>query len=300
MILTGKDFQDYEKCARLPILNQMFEPPQLNVREAVKAYFSEGIRLVQLGEENVAERVSVEFLREAAERGYEYSAKAENYTLAQDYGSWLESSLQLAPIFHAPRLPPIEFSGLQIYVDGYDAGRPVLFRAQRDFSREPRWPEMLLSCFYDEVDIHVFKLPAAASGRLLSPLSMAYRHPLTGGLRIAPLGGEKSFNHTWKRVGRWEIQANWQEWYDGIGRDKCLDACYQSYTLESQLDDHAKAQMLQDVLAISKDLNANHPRKRESCRTCEFKGFCHGDAEMKKEFLPPVRRMEETIDSLLR
>ena len=290
MILNSSDFSDFEFCGRLPKLKKDWEPPRWKVREAVERYFERGLRYLTSGIPDAAMIISQEFLMEAGERGYQYP-QGEPYVLAQDYASWLDGALRIIPQLDLQPLPLLGVEDHYVQVDGYAEGNHAhIFRVSHDFDTVARWPEMMLFGHFDPITVHLFKLPTAAAGRLCSPLSMAYRHPMTGGLRISRLEGEqKAFNQSWKRVGRWELEASWEEWMTGIEKDQCLKSIYRSHEYSPDINpdvaEESQRTIRRDMSHIISAIDKPQPRKREFCRSCSMIGLCHGSAEERNEYV---------------
>jgi len=251
--MNPQDLSDFEKCARIPLLGKKWEPERWPVREAVKRYIAEGLS-------RDPELVADDFLREAADRGFEYP-EGEPFELAKDYASWIDGALRIAAEYPA------------------DVVRVVSELGQRRL----RWPELIKLGVeeYTEVSILQLRLPAVHKRRLASPLNLSYRQPITGSLRLARLDTEKiSFGPSWKRVGRWEVpEVPWSEWRDGIDRDRCMSLIAESYVVPS-LTSEEKRRVQNDIEHMLTDMNKlTHPRKWEACESCLFKPVCHGHKE---------------------
>jgi hypothetical protein len=274
MIYHAKDLSDYEKCAKLPLIARKWEPERYPVREVVKRYIAEGLF-------RDPEDTADEFLREAAAVGFEYP-EGEPYELAKDYASWLDAAFRvvLETSGSISPIPRFELLGDEYQVDGFlsETGHNVVRVVHELGDRRLRWPELIaLGLGSTEITVHQIKLPSVRKRRVQSPLCLAYRQPMTGGMRLAKLDREKiSFGPSWKRIGRWEVpEVSWQEWRDGIDRDRCLGSIIETYSVPALRADE-KRRLLNDIEHITVSMSkGTHPRKWEACETCNFKRFCH-------------------------
>jgi hypothetical protein len=292
--MNSRDFSLYERCGRLPSLVNLFEPGQLPIREAAKRYFERGVRYRFSGVENVPQQIREEFVEEASTRGFEYPP-GEPYYLAQDHASWLDTVLRLLPSLAVEHCPIIGLEDEYIEVDAYVDGRDAhIFRVSSRFDTKVRWPELFLIGLYDSITVHTFLLPATTKGRLLSPASMAYAHPLTGDLRLARLEGG-AFSPSWKRVGRWEVEdSSWEEWNLGINRDRCLGRIYQSHQIAAEYTPEHLQDIKRDAAQIIAALKMPQPRKREVCDGCMYMGLCHGGKDERDSYM----RADEAVSRL--
>jgi len=241
------------------------------------------------------------FLSEAAATGYLYP-EGESYTICQDHASWLDGALRLIAEEFQPmeQLPLYKIGEHRVNVEGWDdVERAHIFRATHDLSdRSLRWPELVLSAMDGrEICIHAYKMSSVRSGRLASPLVMAYQHPSFQNInyRLAKLDGDKDFKKSWKRIGRWEIQPNplWEEWRRGIEKDRCIDAIRETYTVSPTLDTEQRDRLLFDVeqMCSAQEKPSIFPRYRERCGSCVMNGLCHGD-EYSRSLYTPVNQAE--------
>jgi len=280
--MNSHHLSQFEFCPRLPGLDLAGPPPQEPVREAVKRQFAAGVKQVLTAADLTA---PIDFLTEASTAGFLYPS-GDPFTLAQDYSCWLdgvlriveELGLRLIPI------PPLQVGpGARIQVEtAYDSpvdGTLHLFLIGSDADAH-RWP-LLLSQLLQPVaiQVHLFPLPSARGGRLSTPLTIAYRHPLTGTLRLATLDGEKGFSPKWLRVGRWEEGFEWGEWREGINRDQCMEQIYQHRLIYPRLEPEQLKEIRGDALAIINAIPFPHPRLREACTICPYSTICHSPEE---------------------
>lgn len=270
MIYRAQDFSDFERCARIPKIRKQWEPERWPVREAVKQFFYDGL----LDDpESVADR----FLIEAAGRGFQYP-EGEPYDLAKDYSSWIDGALRLVTEGLAPEpLPAFKFEGDLISLNGFSAeGAWYVVEVVSNLGERLRWPNIIAQLMDQPVTIVQVKLPQVTKRRLQSPLSLAYKQPITGQLRLARLDSEKiSFGPAWKRIGRWEVpEIHWSEWRSGIERDRCY-AMIVSAQPGRDLSKDEKRKALNDIEHMMIEMSKVHPRKWETCETCTFKGVCH-------------------------
>jgi hypothetical protein len=286
--MKASELSHYEFCPRLPSLIRIIEPNQFPIREAVKRHFERGVGLLYSGFQDPWIAVPAEFLIEAADRGYVYP-EGNPYAIAQDHGCWLESVLRLLPDIHLEPLPPVSVDGNDVEISGYKRGFEAhLFRVVDSFDDKVRWPELLLIGQYETVTIHQLRLPRLSSGRLLSPAAMAYAHPMTGQLRLARLEGEgKAFNPSWKRLGRWEMSdITWEDWAEGISRDKCLGQIYQSHEAGAEFSQDDLDGVRRDAAMMFRYMDRQQPRQRETCGTCMYHGYCHGGEVERRRYMP--------------
>lgn len=292
MIFDAKSFSKFELCPRLPQLERTFNPPRLLVREAVKLFLESGIRRIMA--RLPIEEMIQSFLSEAASPGFIYP-EGEAFTLVQDHASWLDGALRLIEEEFQPmeQLPLYRIGEHHISVEGWTDGEEAhIFRCHSTLgARELRWPELALTGLDGRaIAVHVYRLPQCRNGRLLSPLSMAYKHPSFANIqyRLAKIDGDKNFKSSWKKEARWEIQPpiEWREWRQGIERDKCLDAIRETYTINPTLDDSERDRLIFDIEQMVEAQNrpSIFPRYRERCSSCSFKGLCHGSAEDRSEY----------------
>jgi hypothetical protein len=294
MIYHSQEFSDFERCAKLPQIKKKWEPDRWPVREAVKQKFYSSLL-------RDPEEVADEFLYEAGARGYEYP-EGEPYELAKDYASWLDGALRL--VREDTMLSPISnyfWGTTQFELVGYVSGQVNIVRIVHELGdHHLRWPEIIALGLGDsEVVIHQYKLPSVRKRRLASPLSLAYQQPMTGGYRLAKRDGETiSFGPNWKRLGRWEIpEVPWQEWREGIDRDRCLPAIKETYSV-TPFEDSDKRRLLNDIEHIMASMSkVTHPRKWEACETCIFKPVCHGNKHgfHRKTMQRAVRKREADL-----
>lgn len=275
-MITPRELSDYEKCARLPQLSSKWVPHHWPVREAVKRYIEE-----RQGED--PELVADDFLYEAANSGFLYP-EGEPFELAKDYSSWIDGALRLLA----------------------EGSRPDVVRVVSDLGdHRLRWPELVKMAveLYPVVEVVQIKLPSIRKHRLLSPLSLVYRHPMTGELRLARVDKEqKAFSNAWQRIGRWEMpEFSWQEWRQGIDRDRCMDQVIERYQVPT-ISYQERQKVLNDIehisVALAKPL---HPRLWEACENCIFNGYCHGDKsgfDRKTVLRASVQRQDETTGVL--
>ena len=280
MNYRAQDFSDFEKCARIPKIRKQWEPVRWPVREAVKEFFYNGLL-------RDPEQVSDEFLSEAAGRGFEYP-EGDPYTLAKDYSSWLDGALRIiTERITAEPIEPFQLGADRFQINGFMSGSGLhIVHVVSEFGHKTRWPELIALAVgeFAEVTVHHVKLPPIKKRRLHSPLSMSYRQPMTGGLRLARLDTEKtSFGPSWKKVGRWEVpEISWQEWRLGIDKDRCIESILETYTVQG-LKSEEKRRVLNDIEHIQVSMSKPvHPRKWEMCESCLFKGVCH---DSKKGFV---------------
>lgn len=299
MIFSAESFSQFEKCPRFPQLYRTYEPPQWPIRDAVKQFFEMGIRGIMAGES--PELTVQSFLAKAANPGYTYP-EGDHYSLAHDHASWLEGALQIIKEENPnlEQLPIYSVGNYQITVEGWDDGEKThIFRAASNTrNRTLRWPELvLLAMDGREVQVHVFNFPSVRDGRLVSPLSMAYRHPTFKHVqyRLARLYDDPEFSSSWKKEARWEIQPNptWEEWKLGIERDQCIDKIRENYVISPTLDSAERDRLLFDIeqMAHAQEMPSIYPRYRESCQSCIFNKLCHGSADDRNEY--KVRGPEE-------
>lgn len=287
-MIRATDLSLAEKCYRLPqLIWQGQEPIRIPVREAAKRAFYEGLRY--LSSSDAVEQGVDGFLTEAAGRGYEYPADCDVYTLARDFGSWLDGALRivLEQQLGTRRVKPVMVGTDMIdlgAISGADRTAHFFHVSSRLDYKGLRWPELLLiACGSSmNVSVHKINLPQVSKGRLQSPLCLSYKHPMISDqYRLAPVWSrsEGRFNGKWKRVGRWEIDGmSWQEWRVGIDRDQCLNQIYQRYDL--QPEDFLRPDQVDSVLrdaemtldALKSELA---PRKQEACRDCLMRTSCH-------------------------
>lgn len=273
---------DWEFCARLPRLKLADPLQQPPVREAVKDCFAYGISLLAEGSQNASQEAAQKFI-DGAMSGYAYPS-GEPYTLAQDYATWLDGALRVVEEFRTRLQPlaPVTINGQELDCGAYaDSGQIVAYRVTTSFDYSPHWPDFLIQGQYEQpLTVRLLRLPSARDGRLPSPLSLGYRHPATGLIRLSRLTGEKvSFGPSWKRVGRWEIDASWEEWRTGIDRDECMGLVYAEKELEPTED--AK-DILRDAERIVEEITSGSldslARHREGCQSCAYRLVCHPEA----------------------
>jgi len=297
MILEVKHASEFERCPRLPGLRKSFEPEKYPVREATKLFFERGLRSIFIGEPPGATVWG--FTDEAAGRGYLYG-KGEPYTIAQDFACWLDGTLRLVIEGGIDREPLrlYQLGEHCLHVDGWTdtEGRIHLYRAvSRLGDQALRWPELAVLAFEPEkeVFIHQYCLPQTRGGRLLSPLSIGYKHPKieNNPIRLARLdldGKEQNFKNTWKKIGRWECpDIPWAEWRQGIDKDQCLDMIEETYSppmLDAEQAYAVKGDL--EKMAVVMEKPASWPRYREACPGCFYQGLCHGDRDSRKTYIP--------------
>jgi hypothetical protein len=291
-MIDAQDLSRAEHCLRLPGLLREYEPFRLPVREAIKQRFEVGIRT--LTDADMPERCREEFLAEAAGRGFEYPEKAEVYVLANDYASWLEGALHLAQEqpYNLGPLGLVDLGGTSIRLSGYSdrAGAAHFFRVTPAFDGyRLHWPELLAFSLgnYPRAVVHRYRLPQSREGRLPSPLCLAYRHPMTGRLRVARRDKEKvSFSKTCKRVARWEeTDIDWPEWRTGIDLDQAMSLCYDEVTFENELTSAEAREIRKDADAMLSAIEKKQPRKREGCHGCMMNLYCHGTARDREDYV---------------
>ena len=286
-MIEALDFSRFEFCPRLPSINRLIQPLQLPIREAVRRYFLNGVKSFYGNDPDPWDAIPQAFLVEAAEVGYEYP-KGEPYVIAQDHACWLEGALHLLPAIDLQPIPAIKLDDEYIAVDGYvQNGGAHLFRVLDSFDEKVRWPEILLLENYDPVTIHTFRLPRVSSrGRLLSPASMAYAHPISKEMRLARLEGEgKAFTSSWKQIARWEMaDVVWEEWEAGIVKDKCLGQIYRTHQVQAQITEEYLSDIRRDARMILAAIEKPQPRQRETCESCMFLGYCHGGESERRQY----------------
>lgn len=318
-------FSDYEFCPRLAQLSMpgwKVSPPSWPVRQALKRYLLDGIRLLVSGvpASRVAADLMQAFLNEGSGRGYEYGNLAAGgipvmafdrnvYVLVQDYASWLEAAIYLvaefSPVADLEPVDPVDVgNGRVIELACWrERSQPACGHAFRIFDRFPgefdtylpTWNELLAITDLTSLTTlttHALCLPAAVKDRVPSPLCLAYAHPLTGHLRLATFNEEKvKFTAAWRRIARWQTanlgdgQVAWPEWRAGIERDRCLDKCYRE--VEAGVpDDRQKEGLLEDASRISRGITAERlaVKRREVCPRCYMKNWCHGDETEKESY----------------
>jgi hypothetical protein len=300
MIYDAQDLADFEHCARIPGIRMRWEPDRWPVRDAVKRYVYGGLFADP-------EQVADDFLVEAAGRGFEYP-ESEPYELAKDYSSWIDGALRLLSESHTmDPLPPFEFQDDSFRVPGFlsETGLHVVRVVSELGNTQLRWPELLAFALgnYRDLAVHHIKLPSVRNRRLHSPLSLAFRNPLTGHFRLARRTKEKiNFGPAWKRFGRWEVpEVGWHEWREGIDRDQCLSSIIDTYTQASPNTEN-KRRILNDIehMLVSTTKNT-HPRKWEMCETCTFKGVCHDGKRgfVRKNLQRPAVQRKEEVEVIL-
>lgn len=310
--LTAQEFSDYEFCPRLVHLSRAgVEPASLPIRHAVRRSLVQAVRELARGESaaSVAWEIPQLFMEEASNRGYDHAIPLlafdrNAYTLIRDYACWLEGAVYLMDELALDLLPvdPVQVDrypiALDCWQDRLHLDRAHTFRLVDRASADPRpkWLELLSSLHPEicEITVHSFILPSPVKDRLASPLVLAYAHPMTGSLRLAPRDKEKlSFTQSWKRIARWETENTgaietilWPEWREGIERDQCLDRCYMEHVLDfTERDDTVR----RDAIAIARDIDkGGGVRKREMCPRCMMRGYCHGSEEERQSYRVPT------------
>lgn len=306
MNLSSRDISHWEHCDRLPRLRVDFEPIRLSLREAVRRILDGAIlSLLANHAESVASHAEATLLDWAASPGIRYPyPSGDAYKMARDYGAWLYGIVCLLAermtVADAQPLPVLRIHEHKITVSGIldSSGTAHLARITSDFSERStatRWPELCLLALASSgppivsVVTHCFRLPSNSSGRMMSPLSVGYQHPTIGTqIRLARIGEDKgsSFSSSWRRVGRWEVpEVGWEEWRRGIDLDQCIDSCVESHEAVP-LSDAESADMRSNVYQIVEWMNGRAsqcPRKREACRSCDYRKFCHGNPSEREE-----------------
>jgi len=278
--MNSRHLSQFEFCPRLPALAISSLPPLQPIREAVKAQFAAGVRQVL----SAAPVTSpIDFLNEAASAGFLYPS-GDPFTLAQDYSCWLDGALRIVEELglRLTPAPPAVAAGKRIQIESAytDASTLHLFLIGSD-PDESKWPILLAQLAEPlTIELHLFPLPSARGGRLSTPLTIAYRHPLTGSLRLATLSGETGFSSKWTRVGRWEEEFGWGNWRDGIDRDQCIDQIYRHATIYPSRDDDYLREIREDAAAIAAAIPLPHPRLRENCSICPYARICHAEKEV--------------------
>lgn len=282
--MNSRNLSQFEFCPRLPALAIAGPPPLQPIRDATKHYFSRGVREVLSGGSITA---PTDFLNEAAYAGFLYPS-GDPYTLAQDYSCWLDGALRIVEELglQLRPLPTLAFPNrLHIGVENAyldSLGSLHLFLIGSD-AEEEKWPLLLAQLAEPLViELHLFPLPSARGGRLSTPLTIAYRHPLTGSLRLAALDDEKGFSPKWTRVGRWEEEFRWGDWRDGIDRDQCIHQIYRPFTIYPERDPDALREIREDAAAIAAAIPLPQPRLRENCPICPYNTICHADRAEKE------------------
>lgn len=280
-VLSAEDVSRWELCSRLPSLYSSYTG-SWPVREAAKRAFYEGLSVRPAA----PELMEAKFLTDAASAGYIYPSTADPYLCARDHGSWLSGAIHLASeldLHPVKRVP-----GCPVKVNAYEdsLGGIHLFRAVESVTTpfRLRWPEYTVAAYYHPalLTTHLVRLPRVTNdGRLHSPLSRGYRHPLTGNYRLARLDSDKAFSTQWIRRGRWEAEEvdgiSWEEWRRGIDLDCCMEQCISHVDvplpdpillagIRSDLD-RAITESGQPVTTL--------PRKREMCAACIVRDVCH-------------------------
>ena len=293
--IKASDLSDAERCFRLVQLQAKFEPARLPVREGIRRHFDQALRLMAL--QKPLEDVGQAFEDEAAERGFEYPEKREVYTLAKDYGCWLDGAVRLVQELGLELTPtdPRNVAGNLIDPGGYydQNGTLHFFRVTSSLdSYSIHWPEMIAMATENakEAIVHRFRLPASVKGRVPSPLVLCYEHPVARNQkRLARLGTEpeRAFNGKWKRIGRWELEdVDWPEWRRGIDKDDCMRLIVDE-TVFTYRD--VPYQVLMDAGKILKFLENPAPKKHETCGGCMFNLYCHGKPDDRRTYLRRAR-----------
>ena len=304
--LTSSDFSRYEFCPRLPHLTQSLYPSSTPVRDATRTYFTHALSAIFAGH---LAHAPLDFLDEAASRGFAYP-DGDAYTIANDYSCWLDGMIRIVEEMgiDADPAPLVAIPGANVIIDdAYLDAHDILHLFRISDSADEKWADLFAALLHPtEIQIHAFHLPSVRSGRLPSPLTMAYKHPSIDIYRLAPLSEESKFSSKWKRIGRWEQQFDWNEWRAGIDKDQCMERIVTHSSIlpsrtDSELDD-----IRMDAAVIAAILLHDAPRQRESCHRCLYHRYCHGDEHERSQFthrdanenLHPLRPAAEALVSL--
>lgn len=275
------DISRWDMCPRLPAAYKQYGD-RWPIREAAKRQFYSALS-VRPYDPELAE---THFLTLAASDGFEYPTHADPYKCARDHGSWVSGALHLVEELELTPTRRVRECPVSVRVFSDPVGGLHLFRVVESFHAPARirWPELVVAAFYSPAFLttHLVALPrVSADGRLHSPLSWCYRHPLTGHYRLARHGSEKDFASKWRRMGRWqaqdEDQLSWSEWREGVDRDQCLGKCITHWevTLPEPGECKEIRAEVQAVLGQLQEGGTVTPRKREMCHTCIGKNVCH-------------------------
>ena len=301
--ITADDLSRWETCSRLPELYATYSQhsDHLPVRDACKRAFYSALSHRPFD----PELAEAQFLLAAANEGYAYPEWTEPYTVGKDHVSWLSGALHLAAELNLYPIKRTTDCPVRVQAFEDDLGGVHTFRVVQSLplTLPTKWPELTLLAYYypASLTVHALRLPRIGDlGRLHSPLSFGYQHPLTGLYRLSRFDSTRGFGPKWRRKGRWEAadddQVSWEEWRNGIDNDKCLEQCMRHYDIPTGLDADERDQIKADLTVAVNQLQQSFvslPRKREMCTTCIVRETCH-----KLPVVHPDQRRESAEENM--